>query len=259
VLKRLSKPLPSAHDTDRCADGFVLPAAGQSVEPVQPGTLYIVSLPIGCLEDISLRALRVLISVDLIAAEHPAVVRPFLLHYEIDTPIESFASRASKSAAGTMVDRLQSGQSIALVCDAGTPLIADAGRELTSLARRSGVPATSVPGPCAAVAALVLSSAACARFAFDGFPPRTRSDRPEFFRSLAGERRTITLYETRSYLRDTLQRLADTLGPEVGVLVARDLTKPTESLFQGSLGEAAKTFLNPPRGEYVLVISAAVN
>jgi len=225
-------------------------------ERTGPGILYLVSMPIGCIEDISIRALRLLKSVSVIAAEHPAVLRPFLSHYEIDTQVERFGGRPAGKSATVLLDRLLAGGSVALVCDAGTPLIADAGFELAASARRAGVTVRSVPGACAALAALVLSSAASTRFAFDGFPPRTRSDRPAFFQGLAEERRTIVLFETRAFLRDTLQRLRDNLGSDAKILVARDLTKPSETLFQASLDEAILQFQNPPRGEYVLVTSS---
>ena len=252
------KLTPVAPDSHLSADGVALPELPElrTNEVSTQGTLFLVATPIGCLEDITIRALRILRTVSIIAAEHPAVARPLLAHYEISTPVVGIGGRADDKAAA-LVGRLLAGSSVALVCDAGTPLIADAGFELAASARRAGVTVRSVPGPCAAIAALVLSSAATTRFAFDGFPPRTRSDRPAYFRSLAKERRTIVLYETLArFFATHSSDFIYNLGSEAPEPVARDLTKPTETLFHGSLEGAVLQFTNPPRGEYVVIVAA---
>jgi len=221
---------------------------------LRKGTLYIVSTPIGNVEDISIRALRVLKSVSIIAAENPTVTRTLLRHYHIDTPITGFRSRADDPVR-MLIDRLRTGETVALVCDAGTPLIADAGARVVQSARAAGVPMEVVPGPTAGIAALVVAASSAGRFAVDGFPPRGRADRGAFFTGLGSEIRTIVLYETRRYLRDTLARLHDSMGPDRSILVAQDLTKPSEFLFYGTLAQAHGAFQSPPAGEFTLVIS----
>jgi len=227
------------------------------VQSETPGTLYIVSTPIGNPQDITLRAIEILRSVSVVAAENCGVTRTLLQFHGIETPIISFRSRGGGEAVSGLVDRLKSGDSLALVSDAGTPILADAGNKLVRAAISCGAPVTAAPGPSAALAALVLSgSGADKRFVFDGFPPRGRSDRSAYFASLSRETRTVILYETRLYLHDTLSRLTNAIGGERTLLVARNLTKPSETLFHGSFAEAVTLFRDPPSGEYTLVVSS---
>lgn len=234
--------------TDLCASPTPYPG-------LRRGSLYIVSTPIGHIEDITVRALRVLQEVSVIAAENAAVTRRLLLHYGIETPLISCRPRKGVDFPELVLKRLRDGESVALVSDAGTPCIADPGPAIARKALRAGIRLVAIPGPTAALAALVVSGLHCGRFAFDGFPPRTRSDRPVFFARLAEERRTIVIYETRAHLRDTLIALRDALGAARQILVARNLTRDTETLFYGSLAEAVAAFSAPLPGEYALVIA----
>jgi 16S rRNA (cytidine1402-2'-O)-methyltransferase len=233
------------------------------------GIFYIVSTPIGNPEDITLRALRILREVPLIIAEDARITRQLLHHHAITTEVISYRPRRStpetnKSQRLTTPDEvcerlrilLSSGQSAALVCDVGTPTIADPGNHLILTTISWGATLVPIPGPTAALAALVVSGLSTGRFAFDGFPPRARADRQAFFSSLQSETRTLILYETRPYLRSTLKSLTAMLGPDRTIVIARNLTTSTETLFQGSLGDAQTHFLpEPPRGEYVLILS----
>jgi 16S rRNA (cytidine1402-2'-O)-methyltransferase len=218
------------------------------------GTLLLISLPIGNPEDISLRALQTLHSVDLIAAEDIRVARRLLAAHGVTAPVVTYRKRADRDTVTPLVARLLAGERIALICDAGTPTIADPGQELVQRAIAKGIAIEAVPGPVAAIVALTLSGLPTNRFAFDGFPPRARTDRQAFFAGLREETRTIVLYESARYLRATLRDLAAALGAARQVLVARDLTRPTQVLVRGALGEAVAGFIKPGRGEYTLVV-----
>lgn len=221
-----------------------------------PGTLYVVSTPIGNLEDLSLRARRVLQEADLIAAENARVTRDLLRRCGLSTPVVSCGRRRDGETEEALVARLADGQTLALVCDAGTPGISDPGLALIRLALAQGAAVVPVPGPNAALAALVVSGLPAGRFAFDGFPPRARTDRHAFFQSLRHERRTLLLFETARFLRDTLERLLAVLGDRP-LIVARDMTKPTEEVYRGTLSGAIAHFRSRLRGELTLVIGPA--
>ena len=230
-------------------------AASVGVASIRPGTLVVVSLPIGNLEDISIRALRMLRSVSVAAAENPARTRTLLQAYGISTPVVGFRDRDEVHPASDLIASLLAGGTAALVCDAGTPLVADAGCRVVRAAIDAGLTVTAAPGPVAAIVALVISGFAEGGFVFDGFPPRARYQRESYFIGLAAEKRTILLYETRRFLADTLRRLSDALGPERKVFIARDLTKPGETHYYGTLGDAKERFRDPIAGEFVLVVS----
>ena len=254
---RKRNAVPSATEPDLSADGIFCSNVFPCLEPTSlvPGTLYIVSTPVGDPEDISIRALRVLKSVTIIAAENPRRTRVLLQCYGIATPVTGYRNRGDGATIPGLLSALRSGDTTALVCDAGTPLIADAGVHLVRAALNAGVTLKAVPGSVAAMAALVLAGAAEQRFAFDGFPPRARALREAYFAALADEQRTILLYETRRFLADTVRRLRDSLGAGREILIARDLTKAGEALYYGVLGDAAQRVKDPPPGEYALVIS----
>jgi len=220
------------------------------------GTLYVVSTPIGNLDDISLRAIRVLRSVKIVAAEDARAFSTLMAHYGIETEVCSLKSHAYGTGTLERVrSTLLAGNDAAVVCDAGTPLIADPGGRLVNAAIEIQCRVAAVPGSVAAIAALTISGLSAQRFTFDGFPPRGSSDRFRFFSSLATETRTIVLYETRSHLSNTLMCLRNSLGGDRQIAVVRDLTRRTEATYRGLLRDIAEQLgSSPPRGEYVLVI-----
>lgn len=218
------------------------------------GKLILVALPIGNPDDITLRALDTLRSVDVIAAEDTRIARRLLESHSLLTPLVTYRQRADRDTIQPLLERLRAGERIALICDAGTPTIADPGQTLIQKALLEGFEIDAVPGPVAAIVALTLSGFATGRFAFDGFPPRSRADRQTFFRALQNETRTILLYESAAYLRATLHDLLRRLGPERRLLIATDLTRPTQTLYRGTLGSAAEERAHSVHGECTLVI-----
>ncbi|MGQ9525408.1 MAG: 16S rRNA (cytidine(1402)-2'-O)-methyltransferase [Armatimonadota bacterium] len=219
-----------------------------------PGELFIVATPIGNLEDISLRALRILREADLIVAEDTRVTRKLLTHYGITTPTTSYHQHSKGAKARYLVDLLERGQRIALVSDAGMPGISDPGHELIGLAIERGIKVTPVPGPVAATAALAASGLPAHRFVFDGFPPRQKKNRVEFFRRLRTEERTIILYESPRRTHEALKDLLEVLGDRRAVL-ARELTKLFEEFRRGRLSELLEyTSEHQLKGEVVIVV-----
>lgn len=224
-----------------------------------PGTLYVLATPIGNLEDITLRALRLLKEVRLVAAEDTRVTRKLLSHYDIHTPLTSYHQHTRGEKAETIVARLLEGEDIALVSDAGLPGISDPGSDLVALALAQGITVTPVPGANAALSALVVSGLSTGRFAFEGFPPRGKTDRREFFLSLRDEPRTLVLYEAPGRLLETLEDLLAMLGDR-SVAVARELTKLYEEVYRGTLTGAVRQFsIQKPRGEFTLVVGGAAS
>jgi 16S rRNA (cytidine1402-2'-O)-methyltransferase len=227
---------------------------------VTNGTLYLLSVPIGNLQDISLRALEVLRRVSLLIVEDTRVTKQLLNHYGIDCTLHRYDTRRLEQSLTLLRQTLQEGKEVALVSDAGTPTIADPGNRAVQEALRIGAKVTAIPGASAVLTALVLSGMAQGRFAFDGFPPTSTTDRHAFFTQLSTETRTIILYKTASRLRSTLCALAQYLGGERDLLIAKDLTKPTENLLYTTLSAAcATTPLRPRKGEYTLVIAVGTS
>jgi 16S rRNA (cytidine1402-2'-O)-methyltransferase len=220
------------------------------------GTVYIVSTPIGNPDDITLRAINVLRSVQVVAAEDIRVVGSLLARLDIEAEVHSLRRHKNGPAVfESLKSALITGDSIAVVCDAGTPLIADPGGWIVQSAIEMQCRVVPVPGAVAAIAALSVSGLNTQRFVFDGFPPRARSDRFNFFTALAAETRTIVLYETTRFLPNTLKNLAKCLGDNRQAAVMRDMTRSTESIHRGRLSDMLEDFGSaPPRGEYVLVI-----
>ncbi|MBC8101942.1 MAG: 16S rRNA (cytidine(1402)-2'-O)-methyltransferase [Cytophagales bacterium] len=222
------------------------------------GTLYLVATPIGNLEDITLRALRILREADLIAAEDTRVTRKLLAHFDIHTPLTSYHAHTAGGKSEALVEKLQAGQNIALVSDAGTPAISDPGAELVAEAVAGGVRVEPVPGPSALVAALVASGLPTGRFVFEGFLPRTKADRRERLLMASREARTTLFYEAPTRVRETLGDLAKVCGPERRVVAAREITKKFEEFAHGTLAEVGAHFgAHEPRGEFVLVLDGA--
>lgn len=219
-----------------------------------PGQLYLCATPIGNLEDMTYRVVRTLQEVDLIAAEDTRNSIKLLNHFEIKTPMTSYHEFNKYDKARTLVGKLQEGQNIALITDAGTPGISDPGEELVRQCQEAGIPVTSLPGACACVTALTLSGLSTRRFCFEAFLPSEKKERALILESLLTETRTIILYEAPHRLVRTLEELLEKLGNR-RVTICRELTKKHETVFQTTLEEAAVFYSeNEPKGECVLVI-----
>jgi 16S rRNA (cytidine1402-2'-O)-methyltransferase len=221
------------------------------------GTLYIVPTPIGNLEDITLRGLRVLREVSLIAAEDTRTTRVLLRHYEITTPLTSYHEHNKLVKLDRIFEVLMQGD-VALVSDAGTPGISDPGYELIQAALQQGYRVEPLPGPSALLPALVGSGLPTDAFIYIGFLPKKNQARNTALETLQTETRTIICYESPNRLLDTLEAIATVLG-ERPVCVARELTKIYEEFIRGTASEVHAHFsANPPRGEIVLLIGGAV-
>ncbi|MCX4315752.1 MAG: 16S rRNA (cytidine(1402)-2'-O)-methyltransferase [Lachnospiraceae bacterium] len=218
------------------------------------GMLYLCATPIGNLEDITVRVLRVLKEVDLIAAEDTRNSIKLLNHFEIHTPMTSYHEFNKYDKAKVLVEKMLAGMDVALITDAGTPGISDPGEELVRQAYDAGLSVTSLPGAAACVTALTLSGLSTRRFAFEAFLPTEKKERAEILESLKRESRTIVLYEAPHRLVRTLEELADVLGNRA-VSVCKELTKRHETVCRFHLEEAAAYYQEwEPKGEYVLVI-----
>ncbi len=219
------------------------------------GTLYLCATPIGNLEDITLRVLRILKEVDLIAAEDTRTSGHLLRHFDIHTPTTSYHKFNEHEKGQELIDRLLAGTDIALITDAGTPAISDPGETLVRMCIENHIRVTSLPGANACITALTLSGRSTRRFAFEGFLPADKKDRDEILRQIRSERRTIVLYEAPHRLVRTLRLLADALGEGRGITLCRELTKKFETVTVTTIGEAiAAAGETDPRGEYVLVL-----
>ena len=217
------------------------------------GTLYLCATPIGNLEDITLRVLRTLKEVDLIAAEDTRNSIRLLNHFEIRTKMTSYHEYNKIEKAAALVEKMKRGANIALITDAGTPGISDPGEELVRQCLDAGVPVTSLPGACACVTALTVSGMPTRRFAFEAFLPYDKKEREAILTELENETRTILLYEAPHHLRKTLQECREHLGNRP-MTVCRELTKKYEEKRRGTLDEIIAFYdENEPRGEYVLV------
>ena len=219
-------------------------------------TLYVVPTPIGNLEDITLRALRVLKEVRLIAAEDTRTTRVLLNRYDIRTPLTSYHEHNKLSKLDAIFGALEEGD-VALVSDAGTPGISDPGAELIAEAIARQIRVEPLPGPSAVLPALVASGLPTDGFLFAGFPPRKASTRAAFLAALAAEPRTLIFYESPNRLTDLLGAVIETLGDRPAC-VARELSKIHEEFFRGSASEALAHYTaTPPRGEIVLLVAGA--
>ena len=218
------------------------------------GMLYLCATPIGNLEDITLRVLRVLREADLVAAEDTRNSIHLLRHFDIHTPLTSYHEYNKYEKAYELIRQMKEGKTVALVTDAGTPGISDPGEELVRLTMEAGIPVTSLPGPCACVTALTLSGLPTRRFCFEAFLPQDKKEKKRILEELKKETRTTILYEAPHRLVRTLEELADELG-ERRITVCRELTKKHETVFPATLMEAARWYKeNPPLGECVIVM-----
>lgn len=218
------------------------------------GTLYLCATPIGNLEDITFRVLRILKEVDVIAAEDTRNSIKLLNHFEIHTPMTSYHEYNKFDKGRELVEQLRAGKNIALITDAGMPGISDPGEELVKMCAEAGITVTVLPGACACVTALTLSGLGTRRFAFEAFLPSDKKERQSVLEELKSETRTMIIYEAPHRLRKTLGELRDILGNR-RISVCRELTKKHETIFRTDLEAAIRHYeAEAPRGECVLVI-----
>lgn len=229
-------------------------------ETILPGVLYVVATPIGNLGDLSPRAVTILRGVSLIAAEDTRHSLPLLRHFDIRTPCSAFHEHNERAAAGQLLRRLHEGDSIALISDAGTPLISDPGFHLVREARAQGVRVVPIPGPCAAICALSAAGLPSDRYVFEGFLPSRSAARRQRLEVLVRETRTLILYESSHRIEAALQDMGAILGGDRPAVVARELTKRFETLRDGTLGELSRWIVDNPeqrKGEFVVLIQGA--
>ena len=218
------------------------------------GQLYLCATPIGNLEDITFRVLRILKEADLIAAEDTRNSRKLLNHFEIKTPLTSYHEYNKYDKGRWLVSQMEEGKQVALITDAGTPGISDPGEELVAMCWEAGIPVTSVPGPAACIAALTMSGLPARRFSFEAFLKQKKKERRAILEEMKTDTRTLILYEAPHRLVKTLEELFHELGDRK-IAVCRELTKKHETVFKGTLGEAWKWYQeNLPKGECVLVL-----
>lgn len=219
-----------------------------------PGTLYLCATPIGNLEDMTFRCIRILKEVDLIAAEDTRNSIKLLNHFEIKTPMTSYHEYNKIEKGHKLVEHLMNGEDIALITDAGTPGISDPGEELVKMCQEAGIVVTAIPGAAACITALTISGLSTRRFAFEAFLPADKKERQAVLDELKEETRTIVLYEAPHRLVKTLQLLYDTLGNRK-ISICRELTKKHETVFAATMEEALAYYNNhEPKGECVIVI-----
>ncbi|MBE7047950.1 MAG: 16S rRNA (cytidine(1402)-2'-O)-methyltransferase [Ruminococcaceae bacterium] len=229
------------------------------VKTLEKGTLYLVATPIGNLEDITLRGIRILRDVDLIAAEDTRRTATLLNHLGIKTPLTSYFQHNEKSKGSYILDKLQGGATVALVSDAGTPAISDPGEELVRLCAENGVSVVSVPGATAAISALICSGLPTGRFSFEGFLSINKKSRRDHLLEIKQSPQTMIFYEAPHKLRRTLRDLYQMLG-ERRLVLARELTKIHEEIIRTTLSEAIEIYQErEPKGEYVLVLEGATS
>lgn len=222
---------------------------------VEAGKLYLVATPIGNLADLSERALKVLSEVDFIAAEDTRNSMRLLSHFEIHKPMVSYFEHNKRERGEQILERLRSGESCALITDAGTPAISDPGEDLVALCAENGVPVTSVPGAVASITALTLSGLPTGRFCFEGFLSTNKAERRARLEELKNEKRTMLFHEAPHKLRATLSDFCTAFGAERRISVCRELTKLNEEVLRMTLAESVDYYKTvEPRGEYVLVI-----
>ena len=222
------------------------------------GKLYLCATPIGNLGDVSARCLEVLSSADLIAAEDTRRTLQLLNHFGITKPLTSYHEHNKREKGGYIISLLKDGKNVALVSDAGTPAISDPGEDMVKLCIENGIEVTSVPGPVAAVNALILSGLNASRFAFEGFLSVNKRHRREHLESIKNDTRTLIFYEAPHKLKNTIADMQSAFGGSRRIALARELTKIHEEVMRCTLDEAAAYYEeNAPRGEYVIVVEGA--
>lgn len=227
---------------------------------ITPATLYIVATPIGNLADITLRALTILKQVDLIAAEDTRHSKQLLQHYGITNKLYPLHDHNEQEKAHYLIDKLKQGESIALISDAGTPLINDPGYRLVSLCRQQQLSVVPIPGPCAAIAALSVAGLPSDRFCYEGFLPAKKSARCDYLTQIASETRTLILYESTHRLMGCLSDMQQILGDHRMIVLAKELTKTWETIISLPLVELISWLTADPdrqKGEFVLLLEGA--
>ena len=218
------------------------------------GTLYLCATPIGNLEDMTFRCVRILKEVDLIAAEDTRNSIKLLNHFDIHTPMTSYHEYNKIAKAHTLIEHLENGEDIALITDAGTPAISDPGEELVAMCQEAGITVTAVPGAAACITALTISGLSTRRFAFEAFLPTDKKERQAVLNELMEETRTMIIYEAPHRLVRTLEFLLATLGDR-RIRICRELTKKHETVFATTISSAVEYYKEQePKGECVLVI-----
>lgn len=221
------------------------------------GTLYLCATPIGNLQDITLRVLETLKTVDLVACEDTRKTLQLLNHFEISKPVTSYYEHNKMTKGDVIIQQLKDGKNIALVSDAGMPGISDPGYDLVQQCLAEEIPFTVLPGAVAAITGLVLSGLPTDRFAFEGFIPRQKKERLQYFQNLAQEERTMIFYESPHRLEDTLETMAEVF-PDRTMAAARELTKKFEEIVRGTPSEVLAHFeAEGIRGEFVLLMHGA--
>lgn len=222
----------------------------------ETGELFLCATPIGNLEDMPMRAVRIMKEADLIAAEDTRNSIKLINHFEIDTPMTSYHEYNKVDKAKVLVDKMLAGQTVALITDAGTPGISDPGEELVRQAVQAGINVTSVPGPAACINALIISGLPTRRFVFEAFLPSDKKEHAAVLEELSHETRTMIIYEAPHRLCRTLAELAEILGGDRQIAVCKELTKRHETVYRSDIKGAVDYYnANEPRGEYVLVIA----
>lgn len=222
----------------------------------KPGTLYVVGTPIGNLEDITFRAVRILQTVDLIAAEDTRHTGKLLQHFQVKTPQISYHEHNRNSRIPDILEHLNHGKAIALVSDAGMPGISDPGYELIKACIDAGITVVPIPGASAAITALSAAGLPTDKFTFEGFLPPKAQQRRKHLETLQTESRTLIFYESPHRLTDTLQDLAAVFGDERQIVLARELTKLYEEFWRGTIAEAIAHYQQrEPQGEYTLLVA----
>ena len=224
-------------------------------ETVMSGTLYLCATPIGNLEDMTFRAVRILKEVDLIAAEDTRNSIKLLQHFDITTPMTSYHEFNKIEKAKKLLDMLLEGKNIAVITDAGTPGISDPGEELVAMCYQEGIEVNALPGAAACITAVTTSGQPCRRFSFEAFLPKDKKERARVLEEISWETRTIIIYEAPHHLRETLQELKEALGNR-SITLCRELTKRYEEKRKTTIEEAIAYYEEQkPKGEYVLVIA----
>lgn len=224
----------------------------------QTGCLWVVATPIGHRDDISARAIETLRNVTVIAAEDTRHSKPLLLQYNIATPLLALHEHNEREAVAAILRRLQQGESVALISDAGTPLISDPGFRLVRAAREAGIRCAPVPGACAAIAALSVAGLPSDRFVFEGFLPAKSAARRGRLQELAGDARTLIFYESSHRVLESLTDMRDVFGAPRVAVVARELTKLFETVLSETLGDLVERVAadaNQQRGEFVVLVA----